>query len=214
MSATPRLRTAVRRAILALLIAAPIAAMWFVFNGGTYLQHEDPLQRVDAIFVLGGSRLERPLEAVDLYREGYGPIIALSPGRPEPVEAMIRQKGIRFPRETDLVRDAMVQLGVPASAIINPDGYVDNTAAEATLLRAMITARGWRRVIIVTSKYHSRRAGFAFRRGLAGTGAEPIVRASRYDPSDPAHWWRYRADFRYVAGEWQKLMAYRLGLGE
>ena len=72
----------------------------------------------------------------------------------------------------------------------------------------------WRRVIIVTSKYHTRRAGFAFRRGLAGTGAEVIMRASRYDPSDPARWWRYRPDFRFAASEFQKLIAYRLGLGE
>jgi len=214
MSAAPRRRTAVRRAIAALLLAAAIGASWFVFYGGRYLQHEDPLQKVDAIFVLGGSRLERPLEAVDLYRAGYAPIVVLSPGRLEPVESLMRSKGIRFPSDSELVRDVMIQLGVPASAIVATSGSVDNTAEEANLLRAMVQARGWRSVMIVTSKYHTRRARFAFRRGLEETGAHAIVRASRYDGSDPAHWWRSRADVRFVTSEWQKLIAYRLGLAE
>lgn len=207
------MRTAVRRTILALLVFAAVAAAWLLFYGGRYLQHEDALQKVDAIFVLAGTRLERPLEAVDLYRSGYAPLIVLSPGRPEAGEAILRQRGIRFPSEVELEQSALTQLGIPAAAIVTTNGYVDNTAQEATLLREMVQAHGWRRVIIVTSKYHTRRSSFAFRRGLDGTGAEVVMRASRYDPSDPANWWRHRADFRFVTGEWQKLVAYRLGLG-
>jgi uncharacterized SAM-binding protein YcdF (DUF218 family) len=207
------MRTAVRRTILALLVLTALTAVWLLFYGGRYLQHEDPLQKVDAIFVLSGTRLERPLEAVDLYQSGYAPLIVLSPGRPEAAEAILRQRGIRYPSEADIARNAMVQLGVPSSAVVATNGYVDNTAQEANLLREMVKAHGWRRVIIVTSKYHTRRSSFAFRRGLDGTGTEVVMRASRYDPSDPANWWRNRADFRFVTSEWQKLVAYRLGLG-
>ena len=181
--------------------------------GGRYLQHEDPLQKADAIFVLAGTRMERPLEAVDLYKEGWAPVVVLSPGRPEWTEGMLRARGIRFPSDVELERDALVQLGLPAAAIVATNGYVDNTAQEANLLRAMVFAHHWRRVIIVTSKYHTRRAAFAFRRGLEGTGAEVVMRATRYDSSDPARWWRIRSDLRFAGSEWQKLVAYRLGLG-
>ena len=190
-----------------------IAAVWFAVYGGRYLQHEDPLQKADAIFVLAGTRIERPLEAVELYKEGFAPVIVLSPGRPEPGERLLRERGIRFPLEVELQRDALVQLGVPAAAVVATAGYVDNTAQEANLLRAMVEANHWKRVIIVTSKYHTRRSAFAFRRGLEGTGAQPLIRASRFDPSDPARWWRNRSDFRFAGSEWQKLIAYRLGLG-
>jgi uncharacterized SAM-binding protein YcdF (DUF218 family) len=196
-----------------LLACAALAAVWLLFYGGRYLQHEDPLQKSDAIFVLAGTRAERPLEAVDLYKEGYAPIVVLSPGRPEASELLLRQRGIRFPSEVELERDALVQLGVPQTAILATTGYVDNTAQEANLLRAMVKTLGWRRVIIVTSKYHTRRAAFAFRRGLEGTGAQVVMRASRYDSADPAWWWRTRSDFRFASSEWQKLIAYRLGLG-
>ena len=210
----PRLRTVTRWTVLALFMAAAAFAVWLLIYGGRYLQHEDPLVKADAIFVLSGTRAERPLEAFDLYNQGYAPVVVLSPGRPEPGEVMLRNRGIRFPIEVELERDVLVQLGVPQSAIIATDGYVDNTAEEANLLRAMVKANHWRRVIIVTSKYHTRRAAFAFRRGLEGTGAEVIARASRYDTSDPARWWRTRADFRFASSEFQKLLAYRLGLGE
>ncbi len=195
------------------LLLAIAGGAWFVVYGGRHLQHEDHLVKADAIFVLAGTRLERPLEAVDLFKEGYAPVVVLSPGRPEPGERLVRARGIRFPTDAELVRDAMVQMGIPAAAVVATDGYVDNTAQEANLLRGMVQARGWRRVIVITSKYHTRRTAFAFRRGLEGTGAQAVIRASRHDPSDPARWWRFRADFRFVTNEWQKLIAYRLGLG-
>jgi uncharacterized SAM-binding protein YcdF (DUF218 family) len=213
MPAFPRPRTAVRRIVLVLFILAVVVAGWLMVYGGRYLQHEDPLQKGDAIFVLAGTRMERPLEAVDLYKEGWAPVVILSPGRPEPSEVMLRARGIVFPSDVELERDALVQLGIPAGAVIATNGYVDNTAQEANLLRSMVLAHHWRRMIIVTSKYHTRRARFAFRRGLEGTGAEVVMRATRYDSSDPARWWRIRSDLRFAGSEWLKLVAYRLGLG-
>jgi uncharacterized SAM-binding protein YcdF (DUF218 family) len=217
MISPSRARTRVRRraafVLIVLLVLAAGMLGWFVVNGGRYLQHEDPLQKADAIFVLAGTRVERPLEAVDLYKEGWAPLIVLSPGRPEPGERLLRERGIRFPTEVELEGNAVAQLGIPPAAIIATNGYVDNTSQEANLLRAMVKARGWRRVIIVTSKYHTRRASFAFTRGLEGTGAQVVMRASRYDSSDPAGWWRSRADLRFAVEEWEKLIAYRLGLG-
>jgi uncharacterized SAM-binding protein YcdF (DUF218 family) len=210
----PRLRTVVRWTILVLFLVGAAGAAWLLVYGGRYLQHEDPLVKADAIFVLAGTRLERPLEAVDLYKEGFAPLIVLSPGRPEPGEYLLEQRGIEFPTEAELQRTALIKSGVPEAAVAATIGYVDNTAQEANLLRSMVKTNHWRRVIIVTSKYHTRRAAFAFRRGLAGTGTEVIMRASRYDHSDPARWWRFRPDYRFVISEWQKLFAYRLGLAD
>jgi uncharacterized SAM-binding protein YcdF (DUF218 family) len=207
------MRTAVRRTLLFLLLLAAGGAGWLFFYGGRYLQHEDPLQKADAILVLGGARAERWLEAFDLYKDGYAPVIMLSPERLERGEVLLQARGIRFPRIVELQRDALVQLGVPATAILTPGVSVDNTAHEAALLRETAQARGWTRVIVVTSKFHTRRSGFALRRALSGTGTAILMRASRYDPADPARWWRTRGDVRFVSSEWQKLILYRLGLG-
>jgi uncharacterized SAM-binding protein YcdF (DUF218 family) len=214
MTAALRATRAVRRIAVLVLLLCTIAGGWFVVYGGRVLQHEDPLQRADAIFVLAGTRAERPLEAVELYRAGYAPFIVLSPGRPEPSEFWLWQRGIAFPSDGAMIRDVMIQLGVPAPAIVVAGQTIDNTAAEASLLRIFARDRGWHKVIIVTSKYHTRRAGFAFRRALKGTGIEPVIRASRYDMSDPANWWRRRGEIRFAGSEWIKLVLYWLGLGE
>ena len=43
----------------------------------------------------------------------------------------VRARGVRFPTDAELVRDAFVQLGIPATAILATDGYVDDRIADA-----------------------------------------------------------------------------------
>lgn len=214
MSTPSRAGRIIRRIALLAVAVAAATLVWFIAYGGRFLQHEDPLARADVAFVLAGSRAERWMEAVDLYREGYVPRILLSAGAIEPAERELRRRGIRFMGDSERNRDAMIQLGVRPSDVLTPDDFVDNTAQEAALLRGLAAQHGWHRVIIVTSKYHTRRAGFAFRRALRGSGIQVIMRATHYDPSDPARWWRHRADCRWILEEWEKLIAYWCGLSE
>ena len=207
------MRSVARRVLTAALLLVFAGGAWFFYYGGRFLQRDDPLQKADAILMLGGARAERCLEAYELYKEGFAPLIVLSPGRLEQAEVLLRDKGVRLPPEVDLQRDVLRQLGVPLDRTLTLPVSVDNTAQEAEALHDLARARGWRRVIVVTSKYHTRRSRFGFRREFDSSGTEIIVRSSRFDPSDPAHWWRARPDVRFVLEEWGKLIAYRMGLG-
>jgi uncharacterized SAM-binding protein YcdF (DUF218 family) len=184
-----------------------------LFGLGWFLTAADPLQRADAIFVLGGTRIERPLEAADLFQEGWAPIIVLSRQTREPATRVLEARGASFPTDEVLARDALVATGIPADHILVSDTVNDNTAQEAETLRALAAARHWHRVIIVSSKFHLRRAGFAMRRELAGTNVEVVMHGSRYDPSQPARWWMARRDIRQIMLEAPKMAAYLLGLG-
>ena len=200
------------RSLLVLFVTLAITIGWAWPRAGRALVIETALQPADVIVVLGGPRAERWLEAVELHRQKLAPKIVLSSGLIEPAEEMVRARGIRFPREADLMKDAMVQLGVNAADIeIFPES-VDNTAAEASVTRALSSSRNWRRIIVVTSRYHTRRTRYAFERAFRGTGVEVQVHGSRFDGSRPDSWWKHRADVRFVISEWQKLLAYRLGL--
>lgn len=209
-SAGSRARRFVVRAAVAVAVVA--ALCWFPF-AGRYLVAENTLEHADVIVVLAGARVERWLEAVDLYNEGWAPRIVMSPGRLEEAEAILHQRGIRFPSEAEVARDTMLQMKVPAAAMTIMPRDVDNTAQEATEVREMARANGWSRIIVVTSKYHTRRAGYAFRREFRGTPVAIIMHASRYDVVNAKRWWTDRAEFREVTYELQKLIAYRLGLG-
>lgn len=195
-----------------MLAGALITTIWAWPRAGRYLVVETPLEPADAVIVLAGPRAGRWLEAVELHKEKIAPSILLSAGRIEPAEDALRAQGIRFPREVDLVREAMQQMGVPANAIEAFPDTVDNTAAEATIARDIARARGWRRVIVVTAKYHTRRSLYAFEREFRGTGINVHVRGTRFDTSRPDQWWKHRADTRFVLSEYPKLLAYRLGL--
>ena len=208
------LRLRLRRFAAGLLWSAGLAALLCLPFVGRFLSRADPLQRADVIVVLAGARVDRWLEAVDLFKEGWAPRIVLSPGQVSTLEDTLRSQGLKLPREGDIARDAVVSLGVPADVVTVMPGGVDNTAAEAAALHRMLPANSAHRIIVVTSPYHVRRAGYAFRREFAGTGIEILARASRHTDARPARWWTRRDDIRFLMNEVPKYVAYLLGLGE
>lgn len=214
MRSAARLRLFSARTLGLAALALGTGFLIFLPFAGRFLVAQDPLVRSDVILVLAGTRIERWLEGYELYKEGWAPHLVLSPGPVHPIEPELKRRGVRYPREGDLARDAMVALGVPAEAVtVLPDG-VDNTAAEAAaLLRAFPTGR-MRRLIVVTSPYHTRRAGFAFRRAFRDTPVEIVVRGSRFSEAQPRRWWRRRSDIRDIMTEMPKLAAYLVGVAE
>jgi uncharacterized SAM-binding protein YcdF (DUF218 family) len=198
---------------LAVLLALGAGGVFAFLYVGRFMASEDPLDKADAIFVFAGTRVERPLEAFELYHEGYAPVVVVTRAVAEQATFDAEKKGVRIASDFDLNRTALLQLGVPASALIAPDRIHDNTAEEAQTLRQLSQRYKWRKVILVSSKYHLRRAGLAVRRELKGTGVQFIRRGSRYDASNPRYWWRRRSDIRWLLSEVPKLAAYELGLG-
>lgn len=180
---------------------------------GSFLVVQDPLAKADAIFVLGGTRYERPLEAVELYNAGWAPRITLMRQISDNGERDLIKRGVPYRREVDEQIDVLGRLGVPATAltVLNE---ANSTAEEADTLYAISTSAHWQRVIIVTSKQHTRRARLVMRRRLTGTGVEVIVRSSRFDDADVEHWWRSRSTLRFTLFESQRLLAYWIGIAD
>ena len=180
---------------------------------GRVLCVEDSLQRSDAILVFSGTFAERPLEACDLYRAGYAPAIVLTREAPDGGQAALARRGFPLEDRTDHVRDLLARLGVPPQAVVTLNKPHDSTADEARSFAGLARTRAWNRVIAVTSKMHTRRARLALARELRGTGITVLMRASRYDRADPAHWWRRRSDVCSTIFEFEKFLAYVMGVG-
>ncbi|MEO7133217.1 MAG: YdcF family protein [Vicinamibacterales bacterium] len=196
-------------------ILAPVVilAIFALSRLGSFLVVEDPLAKADAIFVLGGTRYERPLEAVELFHAGWAPRITLMRQISDNGELDLTKRGVPYRREVDEQIDVLVRLGVPQSAITVLN-EANSTAAEADTLYAIATQEHWTRAIIVTSKQHTRRAKLVMRRRLAGTGTDVVVRASRLDDADVEHWWRSRSTLRFTLFESQRLLAYWVGVAD
>ena len=205
----PRRRLRLLAGISALLIVA--AGAYSFAEVGNFLAREDPLQKADAVFVFAGRYVERPLEGGDLYREGYAPRIVITRDRDDMPVPALERRGIDISTHVEVTRRMLQEMGIPDEAIITPDRIHDHTSDEAETLRQLALKYQWRRVILVSSKYHLRRVALAASRAMRGTGVEILLRSTRYDNSTPGRWWTRRADIRWIASEVPKFIGYRLG---
>ena len=210
---TPARGATRRRVILALLLLAIGCGVYGFIHLGPFLAQEDELQPADAIFVLSGTSMSRPLEAVDLYMAGYAPSIVLTRDQQPIGMPALAARGVLFVTDATRTLGVLLQLGIPDDAIIIPDRIHGNTATEAITLREMAARESWSRVIVVSSRYHLRRAAFALRRELRGTDVQILMRGTRYEDFEPYQWWRRRRDIRPIVEELPRLAAYVLGLG-
>lgn len=99
----------------------------------------------------GGGYQERVKQAVDLYEQGWAPV-------------MIFSSGYTFVfHETQVMRGIAVELGVPEEAVLL-ESHAANTVDNVQRVAAMLEQRGWRRLLLVSSPYHMRRATLVFRK--------------------------------------------------
>jgi len=180
---------------------------------GAWLVIEDPLQKADAIIVLGGTMYERPLEAVELLNEGWAERVFLFRQVVDWGEASLIERQVPYTREVDLQIDVMQRLGVDRSRIALLE-QANSTADEADYVFQLASRERFQRLIIITSKQHTRRARLVMNRRLDDLGVQVIVRASRFDRSDVDRWWANRSTLRFTLFETQRLMGYWIGIAD
>jgi len=180
---------------------------------GRVLIRIDTARPADAIYVLGGTHIERALEAADLFRAGFSRRILISRARLDRAERVLLDQGVHVPNEADIARAVLVdELNLPARAVEALDQPVDSTADEAAAILARAQTEHWTRVIVITDCASTRRAGMIFRRKL-GPSVDVIARCTRWDDYDAGRWWQTRNGIRLTFYELPKLIVYAVGLG-
>ena len=168
------------------------------FNLGRWLDKEDPPQKAAAIAVLSGRMPSRALEAARLYHQGYAPQVWLSysvePG------ATLEKFSVPYAGEEFYDRLLLLHQGVPDSAIHILTPPIVNTADEMRTFGEALHKENLHRIVLVTSKVHSRRAAVLWKR-LSAKDGEAIIRGATDDGDDPAHWWRSTGDALDVVRE-------------
>ena len=176
---------------------------------GRYLVYETPLKPADAILVLSGgsSTPARVLQAAELYKEGYAKrIILTSEVKPDGYEHLAA-RGIKLPTSLDLSLTILKHLGVPRKDVDVINREVDSTLSELCSVKAFLDRKEWRSLILVTHKWHSRRAVGVM--SLLTDGKVQILsRPTKYDDSQVEGWWKKRASFKEVLLEYQKFLDY------
>jgi len=89
---------------------------------------------------------------------------------------------------------------VPKDKILRYPHDAENTREEAEVLAKLAQQKNWKRVIIVTSNYHTRRTRYIFRRIFPGSIAVSVAGARDGD-FDAEHWFEKRKSIKQFMGE-------------
>lgn len=162
---------------------------------------DEPAAPSDALIVLGDDNYaaDRAFRAAELYRAGVAPVVVAS-GR------MLR----RNVSLAEIMEHDLESFGVPAGSIVKLEHHAQNTREEAIEVARLIQSRGLKRVLVVTSNYHARRARFIFERVLP-PGVSLRVSGARDSEFDPSRWWETRQGQKlflielvgYVVARWE-----------
>jgi uncharacterized SAM-binding protein YcdF (DUF218 family) len=172
--------------------------VWALRQAGGWLVVQDPLAPAGAIVVLSGGMPYRAREAARIYQQNLAAEIWVS--QPLSQRAELEKLGITFVDESFYSQKALIALGVPANAIHVFQTAAANTEEEISEIARECRRIEARRVIIVTSKAHTRRVRFIWHR-LIGNDPEAVVRYVADDSFDSARWWRTTSDALDVVRE-------------
>lgn len=184
--------------ILGILVVLGAAGAWGFFHVGAWLVVEDPLEPSPVAVVLSGGIPGRAREAAEIYRTGNTQQVWIT--HPYDVTLDLHELGIDYLGETFYNQSVLLHLKVPVenTRVLEPE--IVNTQDEVRVISQAARDAGIHRVIIVTSKAHTRRVRAIWKKMV---GADPalIVRYASTDSFDPQHWWRQTSDALQVVRE-------------
>jgi uncharacterized SAM-binding protein YcdF (DUF218 family) len=191
--------------ILALVLLA-VVVLGFIFRKtilaelGSYLIKADPPEKADIALVLAGDGDgNRILTAAQLARRGYVPKVLVS-----------GPSGEYGHYECDLAIPFAVKAGYPESYFLHFENDARSTQEEARDAIPHLHQLGAHKVLLVTSDYHTRRAGKIYR-SLAPDLQFIVVAAP--DTSFTADgWWHNRQGEKIAFNEWVKTLTEPFGI--
>jgi len=165
----------------------------------------DPVGRATAIVVLGGGLETRPFVAAELWQRGLANKILISQA---PKERAVSIGAM--PSDSELSREMLLKLGVPAGSIETFGTANKNTRDEAVALREWSERNAASVFIIPTEIFPTRRVRWIFCREFFGTAVRieiPSIEPPGYTRSD---WWKTEHGLVAFQNEVLKYIYYRL----
>lgn len=189
--------------LLSIIAALILVLSWrsVCRKAADYLYFSEAPVQSDAIVAVSGER-SRCLTAMDLYRQGYAPLLIFNVsdttyyfGQPiDPVES---------------VRQDAARNGIPDSALaINRD--IGSTWEDANATRQTVRKLGLRSLIVVSSPFNMRRAELTYRKVFKAEGARLTFVSAPLEEEKISldSWWTRERELVLVNNEYLKLVLY------
>lgn len=182
------------------------AALWLLSKPlltafGSALLESDPPQKAEAILVLGGDEAGfRITKAAQLAQAGYAPFVIVD--GPKVLGGHESDATIRYAEENGYPDSLFRPLFLPPG--------VSSTRAESQYVGLYLKQENIKKILLVTSNYHTRRAASLMRK------TNPWLQVSVVPAPDqfftPDGWWKEREGQKTFLLEWMKTVAAWLGL--
>ena len=182
---------------LALGLAAAVIALYLaraplLTAAGSYLVQASPPVKADVALVLAGDgRGNRILKAAQLVRDGYVPKVLVS-----------GPDGNYGFYECDLEIPFAVKAGYPESYFVHFENTARSTREETDAAAQALRKLGAHRVLLVTSDYHTRRAGGLYHAAAPDLEITVVAAPDTYFSADG--WWKNREGQKTAFYEWVK----------
>jgi uncharacterized SAM-binding protein YcdF (DUF218 family) len=196
------LRPSARKWIIAAILIAGFAAahpLWLRALGGYLVRSEEPARAGVAVVPAGDYYGYRILKAAELVRQGFTNVVLVS-----------SPDGTYGYSEAELAIPFAVRHGYPASWFVALPNKAHSTREEALAVALELRKRAIRKCLLVTSNYHTRRAGGIFRSALPEV--EFRVIAAQDEFFRPGDWWKSRQGQKQFVLEWMKTVTGWFGI--
>lgn len=175
--------------------------LWLGAMGGALIRDDGPAKADLAVVLAGDQWGNRILKAADLVREGYVPAVLVS--GPPFYATSESEQAIAF----------AVQHGNPRQWFVPLPLHALSTREESRQILGELMRRNVHSFLLVTSDYHTGRAGRIYRDLLRQTGAgiemRVVAAPDQYFRRDS--WWKSREGQKIVFMEWSKTVATAMG---
>ena len=180
-----KLRVALIAILLSILILSTTSGRFLVLND---------LEQADVIVVLAGETNRRPARGLQLLSQNYAPKMLID----VPVSDVVYDRSL-----IEIAKSYVAK--APQSSLIEICPVVGlSTKGETQDVARCLSHSAIRRILLVTSDYHTRRARSIFQHQLKGY---QFFVTPAYDPQQfGASWWQQRQWAKMNFGEWLRLM--------
>jgi uncharacterized SAM-binding protein YcdF (DUF218 family) len=211
--ALPKTQTEMRRFLSNILIRLGILLnlllILYIFRFpllrgmGNFLTVQDDLEKCDAIYVLSGNPIDRGHEGALLLQQEYAPEVICTGAD---YSGVMLAYGIKV-LHCELTRRAMLQQGADSTRIRMIDKGT-STMEEYEAIKKDIQSHGYKKVMILTSLFHTRRTRQVFKGRLEDAGIHTVMRGADDSGFDEAHWWKHEDGLLFLNSEYIKMAYY------
>ncbi len=168
-----------------------------------FLMKQDAPEKVPLMVVLSGNAFDRGNEGARLYKAGYADHIVCPGGNLEH-DFLITGDTVY---ESDLCKRNILKNGVPDWQV-TVLRYGTSTLEEADTILGYCRQHRIKKIIVVTSLFHTRRAGKVYRNKFAKDGIQVIMRGAHDSQYDENLWWQNEYGLIGLNNEYMKTLYY------